>query len=77
MKVLSRLFVVMVGVMVCAVPCFAQAPTAPTVDWGSGLASILTYTGTTLSATWPYIALILALFIGVRIVMNLPKRAAK
>ena len=56
---------------------FATDPTFPTVDWAAGLQSILTNVGAVLSTSWPYIALIIALFVGVRIVMNLPRRAAK
>lgn len=73
----ARVAVAVLSAFALPVAARADAPTFPTVDWATGLQSILTQIGAVLSTAWPYIALILALFIGVRIVMNLPRRAAK
>jgi len=47
------------------------------IAWATGVTSIFTQLLIVLNAVWPAVALIVALFLAVRIVMNLPRRAAK
>lgn len=77
LKLLAVAFLSYAALDYSAVAAHATGPTAPTIDYTAGLQSVLDTVGSVIGVAWPYVGILLAVFIGLRLVMNLPRRAAK
>lgn len=74
----SRLFAFVVLALALVSGALAQTgPTVPTVSYGDGFGAAITGLGAVIGNIWPFLAVMIALPLGLRLVMKFMKGAGK